>query len=241
MNFQRNFLSVATVTTLLSLVSALPADAFTFGNSGILFETDTTVNFEFLQSHGWWFGDFGVKDLSTGLETLLISETRNVDPGSGIKNDNLGTVGTPNAVLTEDAFSSFTFNQMTEYSFFLKSYDKTTQGTRGTHTQTVYSTSLLNPERWNTPITLSNNNYDPSLNGRTVNGRDRVLFEGNLLSGLTLFFEDNGIGGNNDYDDFIVSASLAKVSVPEPATVIGLGIVSGAMAFSRRRKSSHGC
>lgn len=241
MKFQQNLLYVATATTLLGIVSAAPANAFTFGNSGIQFDTDTTVNFEFLQSHGWWYGDFGVKDLSTGLETLLISETRNVDPGSGMNNDNMGTVGTPNAVLSEDAFTSFNFNQGREYSFFLKSYDKTPQGTRGDHTRTVYSTSLLNPERWNTPVTITDNNYDESLNGRTVNGRDRVLFEGNLLSGLTLFFEDNGIAGNNDYDDFMVSAKVAKVSVPEPATVIGLGIVSGAMALSRRRKSSPGC
>jgi hypothetical protein len=241
MKFQQNLLYVATATTLLGIVSAVPANAFTFGNSGIQFDTDTTVNFEFLQSHGWWYGDFGVKDLSTGLETLLISETRNVDPGSGMSNDNLGTVGTPNAVLSENAFTSFNFNQGTEYSFFLKSYDKTPQGTRGDHTRTVYSTSLLNPERWNTPVTITNNNYDESLNGRTVNGRDRVLFEGNLLSGLTLFFEDNGIAGNNDYDDFMVSAQVMEVSVPEPATVIGLGIVSGAMVLSRRRKSSRGC
>lgn len=241
MNFQHNLLYVATATTLLGIVSAAPANAFTFGNSGIRFDSDTTVNFEFLQSHGWWYGDLGVIDLSTGLETFLISETRNVDPGSGRSNDNLGTVGTTKAVLSENAVTSFNFNQGREYSFFLKSYDKTPEGTRGTHTNTVYSTSLLNPERWNTPITLTNNNYDESLNGRMLNGRDRVLFEGNLLSGLTLFFEDNGIGGDNDYDDFIVSARVAKVSVPEPATVIGLGIVSGAMALSRRRKSSHGC
>lgn len=237
MNFQRNFLSVATVTTLLSLVSALPADAFTFGNSSILFDTDTTVNFEFLQSNGHWYGDFGVKDLSTELETLLISETRNVDPGSGVHNDNLGTVTSIGAVLPEQAFTSFTFNQGTKYSFFLKSYDRTDLGS-GTLQNTVYSTSLLNPSRWNTPLTISNNNYDTSLNGRTVNGRDRVLFEGDLFSGLKLFFEDNGIGGDNDYDDFVVSARIAPpVSVPEPTAVVGLGLVTGAMALSRKRKS----
>lgn len=238
MNLQKHFLTAATATALLSAVSVAPAQAFTFGNSGILFDTDTTVNFDFLRSHGYWFGDFGVKNLSTGAESLLISETLNVDPGSGLVNDNKGTEGAQMAVAPGDGFASFTFDAGTEYSLFLKSYDRAADGNRGSLTKTVFSTSALNPTRWNTPITISNNDYDSSLNGRTVNARDRVLFEGDLLSSLNLFFEDNGIGGDNDYDDFIVSASVAEVSVPEPATLAGLGIVAGAMALSRRRKSS---
>jgi hypothetical protein len=240
MNFQRNILYVATATTFLSLGSVTPADAFTFGNSGILFDTDTTIDFNFVQSHGWWFGDFGVQDLSTGLETLLISETRNVDPGSGLHNDSKGTAGASLAV--ENPFASFTFKAGTQYSLVLNSYNVTASRTRGDLANSVYSTSALNnpfnDPRWNKPVTISNNNYQELLNGRSVKASDRVLFEGDLFSGLKLFFEDNGLYGDQDYDDFIVSARVAQVSVPEPATLLGLGLVAGAMAFSRRRKES---
>ncbi|AFY82286.1 PEP-CTERM sorting domain-containing protein [Oscillatoria acuminata] len=238
MNFQRNILSVAAATTFFSLASVAPADAFTFGNSGILFDTDTTIDFNFVQSHGWWFGDFGVKDLSTGLETLLISETLNANFGSGLENDSKGTAGTGLAV--ENAFSSFTFKADTEYSLVLNSYHVTQSRTRGDLANTVYSTSALNnpfnDPRWNKQVTIGDNNYDPLFNDRTVKASDRVLFEGDLFSGLKLFFEDNGLFGDHDYDDFIVSAKLAQVSVPEPASLLGLGLVAGAMAFSRRRK-----
>ncbi|MEB3829849.1 PEP-CTERM sorting domain-containing protein [Phormidium sp. CCY1219] len=235
MNLQRRIITAAAGAAAIGLLSAGSAQAFTFGNEGILFEEDTTLNFEFLQSHGYWYGDFGVKNLSSGMETILISESLNVDPGSGVSNDNLGTEGVDKAVEYEEGLANFTFSEGTEYTFFLNSYDKI-DGTRGELTRTVYSTSSLNPSWWDTSKTITENDYDDSFNGRTVNARDRVLFEGDLFSGLNLFFEDNGIAGDNDYDDFIVSASAAEVSVPEPTMLLGLGVVTGAMAFSRRRK-----
>jgi hypothetical protein len=244
MNFQRNFLSVATVTTLLSLVSALPANAFTFGNSGILFDTDTTVNFEFLQSHGWWKGQFGIMDTSTGNQTFLISEDRHVNPGSGWQDDSRGTAGIGLAV--ENPFANFTFKAGTEYSLFLTSYD--VKDPSKTYTQ--YSSTLLNPEWYKNgtgtgrqedgTFMITNNDYDPSLNGTILDGRQRTLFQGNLSSGMNIFFEDNTTWGDNDFDDFVLSARIVdSASVPEPATLAGLAVVAGATTLFRRRKQSH--
>jgi hypothetical protein len=73
----------------------------------------------------------------------------------------------------------------------------------------------------------------------TVNARDRFLFEGDdLMAGLKMLIEDNGIAGDNDYDDFVVSARTSQASVPEPATLLGLGVVGGAMALRRRKINS---
>lgn len=244
MNFQRNFLSVATVSTLLSLVSTLPANAFTFGNSGILFDTDTTIDFEFLQSNGWWQGQFGVVETSNVSQTFLISESRKVDPGSGLHNDSKGTAGLGLAV--ENPLANFTFKAGTEYSFFLTSYD--TKDPSKTYTQ--YSSNLLNPQWYrhgqgtgkqgNGTFMITGNDYDSSLKGTILDGRQRTLFDGDLFSGMNLLFEDNTTWGDNDFDDFVVSARIAQsASVPEPATLTGLLVVAGAATLVRRRKAGH--
>lgn len=245
MNFQKNFLYLATATTLLGLVSAAPAEAFTFGNSGIQFDTDTTVDFEFLQSHGWWKGQFGVVDTSSLNETFLISETRHVNPGSGWQDDSKGTAGIGLAV--ENPFSSFTFKAGTEYSFFLRSHDVNDPS----RTYTQYSNTLLNPQWYRNgtgagaigdgTFKISGNNYDSSLNNQIVDGRQRALFQGDVFSsgGTTIFFEDNTTWGNNDFDDFIVSARVVQAeAVPEPATLMGLAVVAGSATLFRRRKQS---
>lgn len=244
MNFQRNFLSAAAVTTLLSLVSTLPANAFTFGNSGILFDTDTTVDFEFLQSNGWWLGQFGVAETSNLSQTFLLSENRRVNPGSGVHNDSLGTVGSGLAV--ENPFANFTFQAGTEYSFFLTSYD--TNDLSKTYTQ--YSSNLLNPgwykngtgtgKQGGETFMITDNNYDSNLNGTILDGRQRALFQGDLVSGMNILFEDNTTWGDNDFDDFVVSARIVQsASVPEPATLTGLLVIAGAATLVRRRKQGH--
>lgn len=242
MKFQQNLLYVATATTLLGIVSAAPANAFTFGNSGIQFDTDTTVNFEFLQSHGWWYGDFGVVETLSLNETFLISETRHVNPGSGWEDDNKGTAGLGLAV--ENPFSSFTFKSGIEYSFFLRSYDVRDPS----QTYTQYSNTLMNPQWYQNgtgggamgdgTFMISGNSYDSSLDGQILDGRQRALFQGDVFgSGTTIFFEDNTSWGNNDFDDFIVSARVVESeSVPEPATLMGLVVIVGSATLLRRRK-----
>ncbi|MCT7993028.1 PEP-CTERM sorting domain-containing protein [Laspinema olomoucense] len=244
MNFQRNFLSVATVTTILSLVSALPADAFTFGNSGFRFDTDTTVNFEFLQSNGWWLGQFGVMETATRNQTFLISEDLRVNPGGGSHTNSLGTAGSGLAV--ENPLANFTFKAGIEYSLFLASYDVNTPSINATH----YSTNNLNPDWYRRgtgtgmqgdgTFKITGNAYDSSLNGMILDGRQRTLFQGDLFSGMKIFFEDNTTWGDNDFDDFVFSARIVNsTSVPEPATLAGLAVVAGAATLLRRRKQGH--
>jgi hypothetical protein len=87
---------------------------------------------------------------------------------------------------------------------------------------------------------ITGNAYDNSLNGMIIDGRQRTLFQGDLFSGMNIFFEDNSTWGDNDFDDFVLSAQIAdSTSVPEPATLAGLAVVAGAATLLRRRKQGH--
>jgi hypothetical protein len=57
-------------------------------------------------------------------------------------------------------------------------------------------------------------------------------------SGILVRFEDRG--GDRDFNDFrfTVAPVTTTTTVPEPTTLAGLGLVAGALAFSRRRKSN---
>ena len=56
-----------------ALIPTIPAQAVSmFDDEGIFFEEETEMQFDFLQSNGWWRSDFGVKNLDTGIELSLI-------------------------------------------------------------------------------------------------------------------------------------------------------------------------
>jgi hypothetical protein len=199
------------------LISAMPARAASmFGNQGLLFEEETKVEFEFLQSNGAWKGSFGVMNLGTGVENILLEENRNFDAGQWW-NDNLGTAG--ETVL--DPLASFTFEAGEQYSFFLRS-------DTGNGTTTQYSTTSKNDYYWfgSETVTTGGNNYDSSIDNQVVDRYQRALFSGDLFSedGVNIFWEDNTAWGDNDFDDFVVKATSSNAeSTPEPATLAGLG------------------
>lgn len=241
-----------------ALIPTVPAQAVSmFDNKGIFFEEDTEVQFDFLQSNGWWRSVFGVKNLDTGIENILLSEDLNVDPGSGWHNDNKGTPG----IAVKNTRNSFTFEADTNYTFFLTSFNK--NGNPDTPYNTQYSTTTLNPTWYKNgtgdgvmgdgKFKITENDYDSSINDTIIPGEQRALFSGKLLeeNSANILFEDNTTWGNNDFDDFVVQASiqndkieisqsrdlpssrdLPKEDVPEPATFAGLALVVGGIFLS---------
>jgi hypothetical protein len=242
-----------------ALIPTVPAQAVSmFDNKGIFFEKDTKVQFDFLQSNGWWRSDFGVKNLDTGIKDILLTEVLNVDPGSGRHNDNKGTPG----IAVKNTRNSFTFEADINYTFFLTSFNK--NGNPDTPYNTQYSTTTLNPTwyKYGTgdgvmddgKFKITENDYDSSIDGTIIPGEQRALFSGKLLEEnlANILFEDNTTWGNNDFDDFVVQASIQDdggekrvpgrdtptsrdlliEDVPEPATFAGLALVVGGIFLS---------
>jgi len=214
-------MNLAKTSTVLSLVaggtlalSAMPADAASFGNGedefgdpsepGILFDTDTKVDFEFLESHGLFQATLFIvkadaKD--TPVYTLFTENEAYITPET---DDFLGlcpeTVTVPG---TDSCTNWFEFQGGVEYSLLLDS------GNNGK----VWSTTALN----NPPVETQ----AKFIFGQTEAGK------------YTIRFEDNG--GDEDFNDFTITAEMTDI--PEPATLAGLGLIGGALALTRRRKA----
>ncbi len=205
-------LSIFLTALVGGLISAMPAQAASFNNSGIYFSEDTEVDFKFLGSYNYWQSDLGVVNWATGEETILFEEVQNVDGLGGP--DNEGTAG----ITVLNPTTSYKFAADTEYSLFLRSLlpDGVTNPFEGTaieNVNTVYSTDSLNPGWFNVvtggigsnpdgsytigvgPDLPDNlNQYDSSENSNStlsLNGRDdllptgqrRALFINDLLAG----------------------------------------------------------
>jgi hypothetical protein len=234
MNFPKYFLPAAAAAISGILCVAPNAEAYSFGNSSIVFDQNTTVDFGFVVSHGKFMSQFGVAEINNGQIGQRHAIFGENAPGydNPATNDYKGTAG----ITVTQPQRTFTFLAGVEYSLYLDSI-------------------LLKPDGtpWNPkPATvLSNSNLNRSLGLRdakpngsraygynTAGGQvDQVLFSGNLFdSGVLMRWEDHGAGGHIDYNDFYVTAKARPI--PEPATLVGLGLVGGAMAVTRRRKGS---
>jgi hypothetical protein len=64
---------------LLGLAAPAAFAADEFGGKAITFDTDTAIDFEFLESHGSFLATFGVMDLNSGEKTPLIKEDKPSD------------------------------------------------------------------------------------------------------------------------------------------------------------------
>lgn len=241
MNVQK-YLLPAAATAISGILCVAPnAEAFSFGNSSIVFDKDTTVDFGFVVSHGKFMSQFGVAEINNGKIGQRYTIFGENSPGydTPATNDYKGTAGTTVA----QPKGKFTFAAGVEYSLYLDSILLKPDGTPwNPKPATVLSNSSLNRTlglRDANPIRYSVDNQMGRPYGYNTTGGqvDQVLFSGDLFnSGVLMRWEDNGAGGHIDYNDFSVTAKARPI--PEPATLVGLGLVGGAMAVTRRRKRS---
>ena len=89
-------LSALTATAAATALfgAGAPAQAFSFGTTGIQFDKDTSVKFNFKESHGMYqssLGIYNVKDSAVSLVKTLFSETKSSD--NDWENEWKGTLG----------------------------------------------------------------------------------------------------------------------------------------------------
>lgn len=176
-----------------------------FGNQVIQFPVDTTVEFEFKESHGAYQSSIGIIDLETGQPVqVLFSETKPYDqfgtgqsqtrsPGQNNIGTSLDFLGTVQGGTVQNQLTEFTFQANKRYAFYLESVSPTGQTRR-----TVLSSSSLAAV------------FDGSLNSGDRGG----------VVGSRIAWDDDGLpqspGKDDDFDDFVIEAGgyLIEVGCP---------------------------
>ncbi|AFZ20965.1 hypothetical protein [Allocoleopsis franciscana] len=176
-----------------------------FGNQVIQFPVDTTVEFEFKESHGAYQSSIGIVDLDTRQPVkVLFSETKPYDqfgtgqsqtrsPGQNNIGTSLDFVGTVQGGTVQNQLNEFTFQANKRYAFYLESVSPTGQTRR-----TVLSSSSLAAV------------FDGSLNSGDRGG----------IVGSRIAWDDDGLpqapGKDDDFDDFVIEAGgyLIEVGCP---------------------------
>jgi hypothetical protein len=170
--------------------------AETFGNTGVQFDTDTIVEFEFVESHGAYQSTFGVINLDTREKTPLLVEVKPSDnPQDVLRPSSVETrgvagerdfLGTPGNTVPQP-LAEFKFKANTKYAFYLESTYN------GRPVGIIYSTDVLNSN--GKPLPRIQGDLSALGNGGTVIGWDDT---GSVL--VRVNQEDR------DYNDFIVRA-----------------------------------
>ncbi|MEG4391946.1 PEP-CTERM sorting domain-containing protein [Microcoleus sp. BROC3] len=219
-------LSALTATAAATALfgTGAPAQAFSFGTTGIKFQQDTSVTFNFKESHGMYTSSLGVYTVNDSVierAAILFEETKSSDNGG--ENEWKGTVGNTVSV----GSSAFTFVANKVYTLGLSSGDN----------GTVYSTSALNAgaqlavlggsSLWNALGKETTSTFQAA--GQFTDAT-ASLFNG----GAVISFDDGGNGNDADFQDFTVTAE----AVPEPMTMTGLALGLGGLVAARRRRAS---
>jgi hypothetical protein len=184
---------------------AMPAQAQdSFGNDVVQFPVDTTVEFEFKESHGAYRSTLGIVNADTGQPvTVLFRETKPYDtygtgqsepsaPGQNNTGTSVDFLGTVQGGTVDNQYSEFTFKANTRYAFYLESVSPTGQTTRS-----VLSTNSL--------AAIFDGALDAGDRGGVVGSR--------------IAWDDSGLprpGKDDDFDDFVIEAGGYLVTVPCP-------------------------
>jgi hypothetical protein len=178
---------------LLGLAAPAAFAADEFGGKAITFDTDTAIDFEFLESHGSFMATFGVMDLNSGEKTPLIKEDKPSDSNERAVNKATDFLGTPGNAVSQPK-NTFTFKANTPYTLYLESRTGT-----GRVASLVFSNDLKNP------------------NSRQQTKFDKG-FEGLGAQGVKINWDDQAAGkqvtgaerNDDDFNDFVVIAGGAN-------------------------------
>ena len=178
---------------LLGLAAPAAFAADEFSGKAITFDTDTAIDFEFLESHGSFLATFGVMDLNSGEKTPLIKEDKPSDSNERAVNKATDFLGTPGNAVSQPK-NTFTFKANTPYTLYLESRTGS-----GRVASLVFSNDLKNP------------------NSRQQTKFDKG-FEGLGSQGVQLKWDDQAVGkqitgaerNDDDFNDFVVIAGGAN-------------------------------
>jgi hypothetical protein len=178
---------------LLGLAAPAAFAADSFGGSAITFDTDTAIDFEFLESHGSFLATFGVMDLNSGEKTPLIKEDKPSDSNERAVNKATDFLGTPGNAVSQPK-NTFMFKANTPYTLYLESRTGS-----GRVASLVFSNDLKNP------------------NSRQQTKFDKG-FEGLGSQGVKINWDDQAVGkqvtgaerNDDDFNDFVIIAGGAN-------------------------------
>ncbi len=213
---------VALTWLTTNLLAQAQAADLSIGNGGVQFNRETTIESDFVESHGAYQSTFGVINLDTNEKTPLLIEVRPADSPASVKrpstrlndiNTERDFLGTAQATVIKP-LGRFTFRPKTRYMFYLES------SFNGRPTGTVYSEDTMNPNQ-ERQVTFAGNPTNLCADGGTILAWDDT---GSALV-RTRAQQDR------DFDDFIVrlrdtacGGSALPPPIPSAETPPGAGI-----------------
>lgn len=187
-----------------------------------------------IQNDIWTGGDTGAASSDRGDNALGIAVQNPTGPNLATS---LGNLNLSNIVDTEDG-GSFTLNL-----FFEKAMNNLLFWERGKNSKLQVQALDKNGNLMGTAITLDSSTWGNAgyrLDTTEITGSQNVGSLGVSLADLGLGADTKSISGIQLISEKGFNGPDFKVvgtSVPEPTTVVGLGLVGAALAFSRRKKA----
>lgn len=223
----------AAAASVVMMAVAAPAQAlsFSFGTNGIKFDNDTTVDFEFRESHGSYTSGVSIfeqNNLSKAVANLFWETKQSDNKGANEWKGSFGNAVTSSTGLN---LASFTFKSGVAYTLGLMS------GSNGT----VYSTNSLNRNLTQQAVFGDADTLWSALDRSTTAHFSAAprYSSGDLFNGPVLIsFDDRGNKNDTDFQDFTLQARAQTPSqpVPEPLSLGGIALAGAGLSYFRRRQ-----